>query len=274
MYLMYRISNESNISKKLLKKVGLLSIGWYSIVESGYYDEVIEKINYLNKYEFSKYFMELGQKLNYDSMTRNRSYFLYNFLRLRPSDYVVVAESGVFNIYKVVGTPYSNSKSTDNIRRYDIGFLVKVERVFEDVPRSEYLTSRLNSALKFRGTNLVLDDWESDIKIVMKNIEKKEPVFSMRPIKNNIAKRVHEHILKKLDENQFEILIKEYLRKIGSSEPKIPSKQKKNSRNDSIADIDVIAPFNKIGAIIYVQAKHHDGVSDRYGIEQLIGYVL
>lgn len=62
-----------------------------------------------------------------------------------------------------------------------------------------------------------------------------------------------------------------YLKHIGADKVVIPSKKDKGN-NDARADIDVKAAFNKLGIVIYVQAKCHNGTSDTTGIQQLLAY--
>ncbi|MGK0576009.1 restriction endonuclease [Macrococcus capreoli] len=102
------------------------------------------------------------------------------------------------------------------------------------------------------------------------SIENKTPIDDFSETKKSILREINQYITS-IGHDKFERLIVSYLKHIGADKVVIPSKKDKGN-NDARADIDVKAAFNKLGIVIYVQAKCHNGISDTTGIQQLLAY--
>ncbi|TDM41582.1 hypothetical protein ETI10_00405 [Macrococcoides goetzii] len=276
MYLMQRISHESEVAEKMLEK-GYVSIGWgdFRKHDLNLAQKLVDKVQHekIDKYEFGQWFKVLAKETPMSWLTSRQGYFLYNFLKLDPGSIIIVPKSYVFDIYKVIEKPevYSEKKSGLSSES-DIGFMVKVEPLHTNVSRSDYLDSALSSKLKYRATNLVFSEEDGKkIEELVQNIERKVPAHDFSKTKIAIIEQIHDYITQKINEAQFEKLIKEYMKHIGSKNAKIPAKNERGE-NESIADVDIKAPFPNLGIVIYVQAKHHNGTSNTHGIKQLLAY--
>ena len=73
----------------------------------------------------------------------------------------------------------------------------------------------------------------------------------------------------KLDAAGLEKLIEWYFRRIGASSVDTPAKNESGKEGDA----DIVATFEPIRTIIYVQAKHHVGTTDAWAVEQIASYV-
>ena len=62
------------------------------------------------------------------------------------------------------------------------------------------------------------------------------------------------------------------MEKLGASKVDIPSKNNKSRATEKHADVDVVAVFENIKHIIYIQAKFHNGESSEWAVEQLEAY--
>ena len=78
-------------------------------------------------------------------------------------------------------------------------------------------------------------------------------------------------IHEELAPDKFESLIKWYFKRVRASEVDIPSK----NESDKEGDVDIIATFEPIKVLVYVQAKFHDPGSqtDEWAVEQIQAYV-
>lgn len=271
MYLMHRISHEWDTALRLLHEEGLISIGWRIIEKNGLGENVISKV-FGEKGDFINYFESLANELKNEYFTRRRGYYLYNFLRLEKGDKVIIPIADTITIVEVLDKPRLYSEN-DNKANVDIGFVVPVKKIMENIPRAEYILPDLASKFKYRGTNLVLSEEDyKEIEKTVLNFQKGEKSHSFDNHRINIIKIINEYLKNNVNENQFEKIIKEYFIRIGASETYIPPKNKKIEKNDRIADVDVIAKFESLRTVVYVQAKHHKGCTNDYGLEQLIKF--
>ncbi len=81
--------------------------------------------------------------------------------------------------------------------------------------------------------------------------------------------KVLELITEKLDPARLEKLIEWYFKRIGASSVDPPAKNESGKEGDA----DIVATFEPIKTIIYVQAKHHVGTTDAWAVEQIASYV-
>lgn len=267
MYLMHRISHENNASLKLLKEDNLLPIGW-SMLKGEKAERVLRNAKEMEQHEFRDDFVELGNEINNNWLTARRSNYLYRFLKLDKGDRVVIPKSGELDFCEVTGPPYAY----DNPEGIDIGFVVPVRMISMGISRHRYVPADLASKLKYRGTNIYLNDKDKDTmeKMVI-NHGNKVPVYDFTPTRDSIVKKIHDY-LTQLNDQHFEELIKAYMVSIGADITVIPPKNSNSQKNSSIADVDVKAAFTTLDIVIYVQAKRHIGTSDDTGIRQLLAY--
>ena len=79
---------------------------------------------------------------------------------------------------------------------------------------------------------------------------------------------VLKNILTDLDDNKLEKLIKWYFDRIGATNTFIPSKNESGKEGDA----DIVAVFEPLKTIYYVQAKFHKGTTDGWATHQIIEY--
>ncbi|WP_342387498.1 restriction endonuclease [Salinicoccus bachuensis] len=267
MYLMHRISHENSASVKLLKEDNLLPIGW-SMLKGEKADRVLRNAKEMKQNEFRDDFVELGKEINRSWLTARRSNYLYRFLNLNKGDRVLIPKSGELDLCEVTGSPYAY----DNPEGIDIGFVVPVRMISTGISRHRYVPVDLASKLKYRGTNLCLNDKDKEtIERMLTNYRDEVPFYDFTPTRDSIVKKIHDY-LTQLNDQHFEKLIESYMVFIGADVTVIPPKNSKSQKNSSIADVDVKAAFNTLDLVIYVQAKRHTDTSDDTGIRQLLAY--
>lgn len=120
--------------------------------------------------------------------------------------------------------------------------------------------------MKIYQTNCDISDLEDSILQSIERFREKRPINLQFLIMDKVQSGVLDLIRKNLNPDKFECLIKWYLKKVGATDVVIPSK---NSKKEG--DVDVIATFEKIKAIIYVQAKYHKGGTETssWALEQI-----
>jgi len=280
--LLHRISHCWQVSWPLLN-AGYLSTGWQCLAE----DEK-EKIDDL-----------LKNTTDFDQVTnlkfagcRNRC-SLQRFSKLKKGDWVVVPGYKMFSIYEVEESPISVQKlvlpdsfkdsfgkiikkseagflAYEDSKIIDIGFLVKVKPIKADISRSQYADSALTSRLKVRQTNVWINDLRKSVESSLSNAEKKTPINIHNEIINNSVETVLNSVKKITDPDKLEKLVKWYFSKIGASKVEIPAKH--NSEKDGYEDADVIATFELLKLVVYVQVKKHYGTTEDWGVKQIKEY--
>lgn len=279
-YWLHRVSLEWDVSHKLLAE-GYLSIGWCGLAGSG-----IEKtVTDCNKQRFEAAMSEHGYQKK-----RSRG-CLWNFLRFSPNDFVVVPLfNGKFSIYKVKGTPIpiteldgfaefeleDGSRITrdqkgllrrENDKIVDLGFVVEVEIVKANLSRSKYADSELTSKMKIRRTNTDISGLAKNVQDV---ISTDSPINLYSTVIEELANRLLDAIKKQLNPDKFELLIKWYFEKLGATRAWCPSKNSLDKSDG--ADADIVAEFDALRVVFYIQAKLHDGTTNNWAVEQISKY--
>ena len=291
-YWLHRISHFQETSRPLLEK-GFLTIGFSDFSNP----EFLAPEEFL-RYERSNFdakFQEL-----WDCVPRSR-YFLWRFLHeMSKDDFVLVPGYRTYSVYEIEGCakpigeiPISDLRtSTGDIvekregllyaqgQLIDLGFFrrVKLHRIggedgpeAKDINRYEYADNALTRRLKFFGTTLDISDLENSIRRSLARYRDQKPLNLHSRIVEETTQKILGLICTELTDSKFESLIKWYFRRIGASEIYIPPK----NESDKAGDADVIATFEPIKTIIYVQAKLHKKGSktDEWAVEQIREYV-
>ena len=81
---------------------------------------------------------------------------------------------------------------------------------------------------------------------------------------------IKSNFFNKYTPEQIEILVKLYFEKMGATNIEIPPKNDSLKKEES--DVDVIASFEDLNILFYVQVKHHEGETDTQAISQLTNY--
>lgn len=279
---LHRISHHAEVAYPLLKQ-GYLSIGYSDFSDS----EFIEDISKPNSWQtFEKYFDD-----TWGSRPKTR-YNLWRFINeMSEKDYVLVPSWGNFSIFEFeeedakiiadIDTTELKDWHGNNIEKrengllynskgelIDLGFVRKVKAIKKGIPRYEYADAALTSRMKFRSTNADISDLEDSIDKAIASFEKGQPLNIHSQIIEKAKQGVLETLRSELTPDKFEILVKWYFQRIGASEVYIPSKNESGKEGDA----DVVAIFEAIKTIIYVQAKFHSGETSSWAIEQISDY--
>ena len=150
----------------------------------------------------------------------------------------------------------------------DLGFFRRVRQVAKDIPRSGYADNALSARLKVRQTNVEINDIRENVAKAIAGWDKKAPINMAGLVRKRCADEVLKLITEKLDPARLEELIKWYFKRIGASVD-TPAKNESGKEGDA----DIVATFEPIGTIIYIQAKHHVGTTDAWPVEQIVSYV-
>ena len=155
-------------------------------------------------------------------------------------------------------------------RRVDLGFACKVE-LLQTLERGAADTP-LRSRMKIRQTTAKLQD-DAIIQNIESLLSHPEGRNFAQALQDSLKESLRETIDKKLDDRQFEYLVKWYMEKLGA-QAEIPSKN--SSEKPDGADADVIATFDKLNVALYIQVKKHDigTLSDEEAVDQVLRYTL
>ena len=151
----------------------------------------------------------------------------------------------------------------DEGHRIDLGFFRKVRQVAKDIPRSGYADSALIGYLNAQQTNLEITGIRESVDEAIARWDKKTPINMASLIMERCAAEVLDLITEKLDAARLEKLIKWYFRRIGASSVDIPAKNESGKEGDA----DIVATFEPIRTIIYVQTKFFVETTDEWVVE-------
>lgn len=284
MYYLHRISHHKRVAYPLLER-GILSIGWSDFATP----------EFVCSHE-KKGWKEVPEAIEQEWGKMRSRFALQRFLQMDVGDRVVIPSWwGTFHVYEVSsekrliagGLDIRDVKTWDDhdVRRengqlfyddkdgqrnrIDLGFFREVDCVVRDVPRSGYADNSLIARLKVRQTNVEIGDIRMNVDEAVARWERKKPIDLGKLIKERCADEVLDLITKKLDPDRLEKLIAWYFRRIGASSVDLPAKNESGKEGDA----DIVATFEPIRTIIYVQAKHHDETTDDWAVEQIASYV-
>ena len=279
-YYQHRISHHAEFSHPLLER-GILSVGW----------------SYFGTPEFvsshrAKGWEDVPEAIEQQFGKRKSRFGLRRFLQMNVGDRVVVPSWGTFHVYDVVSDERLIAADLDlrDLKTWeghvvqiekgelcyegnghrswiDLGFFRQVRQVAKDIPRAGYADDALIRRLKVRQTNVEINDIRENVDEAITRWGKKTPINIANLVTESCADRVLELITTKLDPNRLEKLIKWYFERIGASVV-IPAKNESGKEGDA----DIVATFEPIRTIIYIQAKHHVGTTDDWAVEQIASY--
>ena len=291
----HRISHDARLSYPLLEE-GYLTIGFSYLLPK--YGNVVDEIkaDAIDEAKYNQIFQE-----TYNKVSRNR-WYLWDFAKFAAGDWVVVPSWGTFAVYEVLETAKSinnlppdiiadvkdwNGKdiifdgvglSDSDKKEYDLGFFVKVKPVTHYsngtsfAPRYPFLKSGLTKRLKSRGTNGQLNDLADEVKEAVSNVNNNKPLNFYTTVSETLSKSLKVLIQKEITSDKFEKLVEWYMKKLGADDVYIPAKNSTNKPDDG--DSDVIASFSRLNLVVYIQAKHYEGIqANKWAITQIQNYV-
>lgn len=288
-YWLHRISYQPEVSYPLLQNFGFLSIGFSEMLDEDNLINLLQdkRINIEEKYKAIENFMSC----KWGRVSKSR-FSLYNFLfEFNIGDIVIIPSGKEFFVYKIVskwqpvyealdGKLSSNDKFVlkdkhiyQNNVMVDLGFLIKVEKVIQEaIPRNGYCDNDLLKKLKSFPVNVSLNNVQKNVDEALERFRVQQPINIYEETVKSVDNALLEIIKNKISPVQFEKLIKWYFEKIGADTVEIPSKNEKDK--EEYADADVIAVFENLRVIIFVQAKQHTGTTSSWAVEQISKYYI
>lgn len=283
-YYLHRISYEGNIAYDLLEK-GYLSLGWSRFSKT----EIMNEARKPGYPQFNDICAKEGEGNN-----RSR-WAMWYFAQMKGGDIVVVPQyGGLFSVYEICGQAesiceYDNRigdivgkwqktniiwkdgflHDADNGRQIDIGFLIPVREIIKDAKR-DFVSASLVSRMKIRSTNADITDIAADVDKGIEAWKNQAPISLYEVAIGDLVEKMRESIITTLTPDKFEKLIKWYLKKCGASNVWIPVKNESGKYDG--ADADVVAEFDSLKYIVYVQAKHHRGETGDWAVQQITKY--
>lgn len=270
-YWLHRISHEWEASYPLLD-AGYLSIGWSKWMNT-------EGLSTMSETDFRQVTDKLGGG-------RSR-WSLWHFFRFQIGDWVVIPLfDKKFAIVEVTGAPAPANHYAEKIsfpensvsvteegvfcgeRKCDIGFLVPVKIIKRDIPRS-YAPAALVSRMKLRQTTANIFNLEEAVS----EAEKADgPITLHDPLVEAVEDTVKATIQKRITPDNLEHIMCWYMQKKGASRVWRPAKNEKGKENG--ADADVIAMFDELGVIFFIQVKKHnaDSMTSGWAVHQVSEY--
>ena len=282
-YYLHRISHHMEWSYPLLEGRCLLSIGW---ADFGSRPDFVPQ----HQDDWSKVSRTIEGKWG---KVRPR-FGLQRFLEMEQGDRVVVPTWGAFHVYNVADNvrlvPAQIEEDLKDLKswqdmgaviregyieeydekgtRVDLGFFRRVEPLARDIPRDGYADAAFTSRMKVRQTNVEITDLRCSVENAIGRYEEKRPINLRRLVLDRCASEVRNTILAMQTPEQFEKLIALYFERQGASTV-IPRK----NESDKEGDADIVATFESLKLIVYVQAKRHDGETDKWAVEQIQCYI-
>lgn len=279
---LHRISHEWDVSYKLLE-AGYLTIGWSVLTGTDIIRSMSDRVD--------TELFEAIMKENGLQSERSR-WSLWYFFSFNPGDVVLVPlYSGEFSLFRVVEKAVRISDLHDlndfiltngeHIGRnqnglffressgaeVDLGFAVHVEPIKEHLSRYEYADNRLTSRMKIRQTNSDITDLADSINRVL---GADSPINLYAAIIEELSDKLLNAITEQLTPDKFEYLVRWYFQKMGATKAFIPAKNESGKWDG--ADADIIAEYDPLKVVFYVQVKLHDNVTSQWAVEQISKY--
>lgn len=284
-YWLHRISWHAEVSYPLLD-LGYISIGFSDLSNPQMHQIVDEQDWHAFENEFSN---------AWGNIPRNR-YTLWRFIaEMKKDDLVVVPTSGAFSVYKVVEdkfyiieeldaisklTDWHNNKVIIDKEGYlsigkpkgeaiDLGFFRKVVPVAVGISREDFADRSLTARMKIRSTTADITDIESSIDEALRAYSQNTPINVHGILLEKLSETVLDVVRSQLNPDNFEKLVQWYFKKIYASSVDIPPKNERGKEGDA----DIVATFENIKCIVYVQVKHHhEGETSSWAVEQVRNY--
>lgn len=278
-YWLHRISHIAEVSYPLLDKA-FLTIGFSDFTE----EEIIDIVESNDWNKFNQKFQD------YWGNTPRTRYNLWNFLKMKKGDIVIVPSWGTFFICEIaddrpllIGETYSenlkswgkkpiskigNHLANEKGEVYDLGFARKVNVLYRNVSRGKFADAKLTSRMKIRQTNAQINDLKNSILSSIENFKVNKPIHLHSVIVEKTANLILDAIKDELNPDKFEKLITIYFKTIGANEVFIPAKNERGKEGDA----DIVAVFENLKLIIYTQAKFQKGQISEWATNQILDY--
>ena len=283
-YYLHRISHEGNVSYSLMDE-GIITLGWSKFSDT----EIMRAAREEGYPDFNPITEKLGEGSN-----RSR-WCMWYFAQMKVGDYVLVPlYEGKFSVFEVIDQAKPIMELEKDIpsfygkwdghnitwndgllfdeaenRGIDLGFFIRVKPVVRDIPRS-YAVGKLISRMKIRSTSADITDLADLVETSVKAGKENKPITLYGSVIDSLVKDMRNAINVTLSPDEFEHLIKWYLKRCGATSVWIPAKNQSGKKDG--ADADVIAEFDNLKYIVYVQAKLHEGETSDWAVYQINSY--
>lgn len=289
---LHRISHEMEISHPLLDR-GLLTIGYSDWSSMDFLDKIRGKDGWsINERKFQEILRR---------NPKNRFYLWRFLVEIDKGDWVIVPSWRVFSVYRVISKAKSfhdlDLESSGELagfenwhkkkvflkdgvlvrdahpdsgehRRYDLGFYIKVEPIITNVSRYEYADARLTSLMKYRGSTKECSNLRESVEAGIKAAISKKPINLHSQILEASQNAIWKLLQDQLNPDKLEALVRWYFQSLGASQVTTPPKNEREKEGDG----DIVATFEPLRTIYYIQAKHHTDYSDKWAINQIAAY--
>ena len=111
--------------------------------------------------------------------------------------------------------------------------------------------------------------FETEYRKSLKNYEANKPIHLHSILLEKTARLVVELLTTQLNPSKFKKVISVYFKTIGVAEVTIPDKNTRGKEGDA----DIIAVFENMKLIMYVQAKFQSGQINQWAANQVLDYV-
>jgi predicted Mrr-cat superfamily restriction endonuclease len=277
---LHRISHHSELSYPLLQK-GYLSIGFSALACQDFIESIQADAGMAN----------LNQSFinQWGRLSKNR-FDLWRFIvDMKIGDWVVVPSPGNFSIYEINGNPepvgnlqpeglvtWNNTPVIikDKLLHHqngtfiDLGFTRKVTPIQTDISRYLYADTALTSRMKVRTTNSKISILKDSIDKAISAARENKPINLHSLVLDATQASVIQLIREEINPDKFEQLVAWYFRQVGASDIITPAKNESNKQGDA----DIVATFEPLKTIFYIQAKHHHGISSDWATQQILDY--
>lgn len=273
-YWLHRISHEWEVSYPLLEQ-GFLSTGWPGLMGTG----LLEEIRQEGRSAFEKATAGWGPG----------RWGFWNFSQFQPGDVVVVPLfEKEFAIVEITGLPFEITALAgrqfqdkagvqisvredglwDEAGQFcELGFAVGV-RPLRPWPISRSLADApLRSRMKMRQTNGDITDLADSVE---QALAAEGPVSFREAVLEAAAPALSQAVEQRLDPDGLEELLCRYMKKQGASRAWRPAKNEGGKEGG--ADADVVAEFDGLGVIFYIQVKKHRGETGDWAVRQVAKY--
>lgn len=283
---LHRISYEMELSYPLLER-GYLTIGYSAWSSVEFLDAVRGPDGWAKNDE--KFLEILGK-------TPRSRHYLWRFLvEMSPGDLVIVPSWGEFSVYRIVEAARSfNDRTIDpesfsNLQNwhgkavsfedgtlwwpegdytYDLGFFIEVEAVETKISRGDYADAPLTSLMKWRGSTKECSSHRENLEAALRAFREKRPINLHAQILDSSEKKVLELLQQQLNPDKLEKLIAWYFTRLGADQVYIPAKNERDKEGDG----DIVATFEALRTIFYVQVKHFTGTMHEWAVQQVTSY--
>ncbi|MDG1275682.1 MAG: restriction endonuclease [Algoriphagus sp.] len=279
-YWLHRISHHAELSRPLLDK-GYLSIGFSDFSSKEFLSQALQGNRSYFDQQFQDYWGYVPQ------MRQN----LWTFFQFQKGDSVLIPGKGNFTVCEIIddtplliqelkvdllktwdGKPVDSDSTylySNQGVRFDLGFVRKVKILHHDISRGKFADSALTARMKIRQTNSCISDLKLSIEKAIKNYVANKPIHFHSILHEKTARLVLESLATHLNLSKFEKVISIYFKTIGATQVTIPAKNTRGKEGNA----DIIAVFEKMKLIIYVQAKFQTGQINQWAVNQVLDYV-